>query len=184
MGQTWGRPRAHAARPGVIPVVRRRRDVTGRHRPQPSSCCQTGTSASTRNVDGFWLICCLRSAHLRSAAGRGASSERLAGDAASKRVRAVYRDADGERNSQTFATRKEAKAFLAATVRLRQLERSRRNRQGAHHRDARGDRARRNGDCGPTRNTDIIGRRRNSIGYPGLSPSAKNSCRHRRPMST
>jgi integrase len=34
----------------------------------------------------------------------------------SKRVRAVYRDVDGHRHSQTFPTRREAKAFLAATV--------------------------------------------------------------------
>lgn len=34
----------------------------------------------------------------------------------SKRVRAVYRDADGTRHSQTFPNRREAKAFLAATV--------------------------------------------------------------------
>ncbi len=34
----------------------------------------------------------------------------------SKRVRAVYRDADGRRHSRTFPTRRQAKAFLAATV--------------------------------------------------------------------
>lgn len=34
----------------------------------------------------------------------------------SKRIRAVYRDADGHRHSQTFPTRREARAFLTATL--------------------------------------------------------------------
>ena len=34
----------------------------------------------------------------------------------SRRTRAVYRDAAGNRHSQTFATRREAKTFLTATL--------------------------------------------------------------------